>query len=103
YLNEHFVSSFQKVGTFRIVNEQKQGGNVAVYFCTPGGRVLHAVAGPVPPATLLKEARWVITTWDLGLLECKGAGRSRFRSFIAEAHSARMRQGGDPALLARVQ
>jgi len=104
YLNEHFVASFQKVGTFRIVNGQKQGGNVAVYFCTPGGRVLHAVAGPVPPATLLKEARWVISTWDLGLLESKGVGgRSRFTTFVAEAHSARMRQGGDPALLARVQ
>jgi hypothetical protein len=77
---------------------------VAVYFCTPGGRVLHAVAGPVPPAALLKEARWVISTWGLGLLESKGGGgRSRFRSFIAEAHSARMRQGGDPALITRVQ
>ena len=33
YLNEHFVSSFQKVGTFRVVGAQKQGGNVASYFC----------------------------------------------------------------------
>ena len=41
YLNEYFVSSFQKVGTFRIVNGQKQGGNVASYFCAPDGRVLH--------------------------------------------------------------
>ena len=43
-----FVSSFQKVATFRIVaGGQKQGGNVASYFCAPDGRVLHIVAGPV--------------------------------------------------------
>ena len=47
YFRQHFVASFQKVGTFRIVDGQTQGGNVASYFCTPAGRVLHAVAGPV--------------------------------------------------------
>ena len=26
----------------------KNGGNVASYFCTPDGRVIHAVTGPVP-------------------------------------------------------
>ena len=41
YLNKHFVSSYQKVGTFKIVGKQKQGGNVASYFCAPDGRVLH--------------------------------------------------------------
>ena len=51
YLNRHFVSAFQKVATFQIVNgAQKQGGNVASYFCTPEGRVLHAIAGPVDAA-----------------------------------------------------
>ena len=44
YINKHFVSSFQKVATFRIVNGQKQGGNVASYFCAPDGRVLHCEA-----------------------------------------------------------
>ena len=33
FVNEHFVSSFQRVATFRIVGGQKQGGNVAAYFC----------------------------------------------------------------------
>ena len=52
YLNEYFVSSFQKVGTFRIVGGQKQGGNVASYFCAPDGRVLAMdLRGPA-----LKEA-----------------------------------------------
>ena len=54
YINEFFCSSFQKVATFRIVGKQKQGGNVATYFCAPDGRVLHAVAGPVDAKTLLK-------------------------------------------------
>ena len=43
YLNRHFVSAFQKVATFQINAGQKQGGNVAGYFCTPEGRVLHAL------------------------------------------------------------
>ena len=55
YLNEYYVASFQKVATFKIVGQQKQGGNVASYFCAPDGRVLHAVAGPVDSATLLRH------------------------------------------------
>ena len=54
FLNKHFVSSFQKVATFQIVNGQKQGGNVASYFCAPDGRVLHCVAGPVDAGTMLR-------------------------------------------------
>ena len=49
YFEKYFVTSFQRVGTFKIVQtpngpKQKQGGNVATYFCAPDGRVLHAVA-----------------------------------------------------------
>ena len=40
-----FVCSYtimpMKAGTFKIVDGQKQGGNVAAYFCAPDGRVLH--------------------------------------------------------------
>jgi hypothetical protein len=68
-LNKFFVSSYQKVGTFRKTGNQKQGGNVASYFCTPGGRVLHVVVGPVAPETLLKEARWVVDIWKLVPIE----------------------------------
>ena len=56
YLNEYFVSSFQKVATFNIVGNQKQGGNVASVLLRPDGRVLHVVAGPVDAATMLREA-----------------------------------------------
>ena len=45
-IEKHFVSSFQRVGTFRIVGQQKQGGNVATYFCAPDGRVLDRISVP---------------------------------------------------------
>jgi hypothetical protein len=90
YLNEHFVSSFQKVATFKIVNKQKQGGNVASYFCAPDGRVLHVVAGPVNAATLLKEAKWVVTAAEKAVKECKGDG-ARFKALFRKAHAQRLR------------
>jgi hypothetical protein len=91
YLNEHFVSSYQKVGTFQIVNGQKRGGNVASYFCLGDGRVLHAVAGPVDAATLLREARWVVETRKLALVD-SGGDAARYRGFFRKAHADRLRQ-----------
>jgi hypothetical protein len=58
YLNENFICTYLKVGTFRIVNGQKQGGNVASYFCLHDGSVIHAIAGQVNAARLLSESRW---------------------------------------------
>jgi hypothetical protein len=91
YLNASFVSSFQKVGTFRIVNGQKQGGNVAGYFCAPDGRVLHAVAGPVNAKTLLREARWAVETYKLALLE-NPDDPTGLRAFFWKAHAERLRR-----------
>ena len=91
YLNQQFVASFQKVGTFKIVNGQKQGGNVASYFCTPSGQVLHAVAGPVDAATLLREARWAVETNKLAMLNGQDDEAS-FRTFFSRAHADRLRQ-----------
>lgn len=90
YLNEHFVSAFQKVGTFRIANGQKQGGNVASYFCAQDGRVLHAVAGPVDAQTLLKEAKWVVETTKDILAKNEKSGES-IRSLFRKAHAERLR------------
>jgi hypothetical protein len=90
YLNEYFVSSFQKVATFRIVGNQKQGGNVASYFCAPDGRVLHVVAGPVNADTLLREARWVVETTQKALKESKNDGAA-FKAFFRKAHAERLR------------
>jgi hypothetical protein len=91
YINEYFVSSFQKVATFKIVNETKQGGNVAAYFCAPDGRVLHVVAGPVDAATMLREAKWVVETAKKGIEEAKGDG-AKFKSFCRTAHAEKLRR-----------
>jgi hypothetical protein len=91
YLNRHFVSAFQKVGTFRITGGAKQGGNVASYFCRPDGTVLHAVAGPVDAATLLREARWVVETNNMAQLEC-GNYLFRWKAFWRKAHMERLRK-----------
>jgi hypothetical protein len=90
YLNEYFVSSFQKVATFKIVGNQKQGGNVASYFCAPDGRVLHVVAGPVDAATLLREAKWVVETTEKAMKEAKDDGAA-FKAVFRKAHAERLK------------
>jgi hypothetical protein len=91
YLNEHFVSSFQKIATFRIADGQKQGGNVASYFCTPDNRVLHIIAGPVDAATMLREASWVVEAYKLALLDSAG-DNTRSREIMRQAHADRLRR-----------
>lgn len=91
FLNKHFVSSFQKVATFRIVNGQKQGGNVASYFCAPDGRVLHCVAGPVNAATLLREAKWVVDSVKKAMEESRKT-EVPFKALFRRWHAERLRQ-----------
>ena len=95
YLNEYFVSSFQKVATFRIVGNQKQGGNVASYFCAPDGRVLHVIAGPVNAATMLREAKWVVETTKKAMKEAKGDG-GKFKAIFRKAHAERLEERTRP-------
>jgi hypothetical protein len=90
YINEYFCSSFQKVATFRIVNGQKQGGNVAAYFCAPDGRVLHVVAGPVNAAVMLNEAKWVVESTKKAIAESKGDG-AKFKAMMRKWHADRLR------------
>jgi hypothetical protein len=89
YLNRHFVSGFQKVATFKINGGQKQGGNVASYFCTPAGHVLHVVAGPVNGGAFLREARWANDTYNLALLENQKTV-PQLRAFFRRAHLERL-------------
>lgn len=91
YLDEHFVSAFQRVGTFRIVGKQKQGGNVACYFCAPDGRVLHAVAGPVNAATMLRESQWIVETTKKAIADSKGDG-GKFKVLMRTAHADKLRK-----------
>jgi hypothetical protein len=108
YLNEHFVATYLKVGTFRIVNGQKQGGNVASYFCLPDGAVVHALAGKVDANELLREARWALETRKAALtLSTKFAtgdvNLEKFASHIRKAHEERLRDetGYRPPILAK--
>jgi hypothetical protein len=89
-LSKNFVSSFQRVGTFRIVGKQKQGGNVATYFCATDGRVLHAIAGPVDAATMLRETKWVVDTATKGIEISKGDGAA-FKAHMRRAHADKLR------------
>jgi hypothetical protein len=90
FVNENFVSTHQKVGTFAIVNGQKQGGNVACYFCRPDGTVVHAVAGPVKAEVLLAEARFAVELDKLAQLH---GGKSTLKNklTIAEEHQKRVK------------
>lgn len=91
YLNEHFVSAYQKVGTFRIINGAKVGGNVAAYFCTPDQRVLHVIAGPVKADVFLRESRWVNETYKMAMLNSKnGKDATKFKDAFREAHAERL-------------
>jgi len=90
YINKHFVSSFQKVATFQIVEGQKQGGNVAAYFCAPDGRVLHCVAGPVSGEQMLAEARWTVDSARESAAESKRTGTA-FKTLFRRRHAERLR------------
>jgi hypothetical protein len=84
------VSAFQKVATFQIDGCRKQGGNVAAYFCTPAGLVLHALAGPVDAGTFLREARWAKETYELAQLE--GRTAPEHQALFRKAHLSRLRR-----------
>ncbi|MBI3823265.1 MAG: hypothetical protein HY289_11385 [Planctomycetes bacterium] len=91
YVDKYFVAAFQRVGTFRIVGKQKQGGNVACYFCAPDGRVLHAVAGPVNSQQFLAEAKWVVETTEKAIKDSKGDG-GKFKIAMRTAHAEKLRR-----------
>ncbi|MDY3553941.1 hypothetical protein R5W24_003055 [Gemmata sp. JC717] len=91
FVNEYFVSSYQKVATFKIVGGQKQGGNVAAYFCAPDGRVLHCVAGPVDAQTFLREAKWVVETTKTCMKDAKNDGAT-FKEMFRKAHAEKLRR-----------
>ncbi len=100
YVNRHFVSAFQKVATFQVNGGQKQGGNVATYFCTSKGQVLHAIAGPVDAATFLREARWANEAYQLAQLQGAGEIQTFFRNAhltrLQREHNFYLRDGGLP-------
>jgi hypothetical protein len=93
-VNEHFVATYLKVGTFQIINGQKVGGNVASYFCLPDGAVVHAIAGPVDAQVFLREARWALETRKSALtlstrLATGEVDQDKYRTLIQQAHEER--------------
>ena len=95
YFARHFVASYTPVGSFEVRDGQKIGGNVASYFCTPQGRVIHAVLGPVPAPDLLHEAHWALRAYEA----IKNAPRDEQQSLISAAHAARHAAAGKQARL----
>jgi hypothetical protein len=87
YFAKHFVAAHEQVGDFEVVNVKgtltKNGGNVASYFCTPEGRVVHAVLGPVTADELLEQAKWAVENYQAisGLEEVY-----RQQGILAKAH-----------------
>lgn len=90
-INEYFVASFQRVGSFKIAGKQKQGGNVATYFCAPDGRVLGAIAGPVDAKTMLEETQWTIQQTREAIKASKGRA-GRFKALLRKYHAERLRE-----------
>lgn len=86
---DHFESTYQKVGTFRVVNGQKQGGNVATYFCLADGTVVHAVAGVVNAKQFLQEARWAVDIRKLAITQ-SGGDVGRYRAVLRKGHLERL-------------
>jgi hypothetical protein len=102
-VNRHFASTYVKVGTFALVNGQKQGGNVATYFCLPDGRMLHAIAGPVDAGTFLREARWAVHVHQRASLEGRD-DPDRYVHVVQQAHVERLARniGRTPDLVNRL-
>lgn len=73
----------------------KVGGNVATYFCTPDGRVVHAVAGNVGADALLREAQWALDLHERATAEA-GDDAEKWQTLIAAAHGKR--QGEQAAI-----
>jgi hypothetical protein len=90
---ENFEATYQKVGTFRVVNGNKQGGNVASYFCLSDGTVIHAVAGPLDAAQYLQELRWAIDLRKQAASE-SGGDLMKYRRVLRFGHQERLSESG---------
>jgi hypothetical protein len=100
YLNDSFICTFLKVGTFQIINGQKVGGNVASYFCQSNGSVLHAVPGQVGADKLLAESRWAYETRKSAVTLSTSLGSDRvdatkYSAQIRKAHTERFFADGN--------
>lgn len=65
----------------------KRGGNVTSCFCTPDGRVIHAVGGPINQFTLLQEAEWAVDVYKQ-MKEHRIKDLGQQANFVKAAHLA---------------
>ena len=92
-----FAAAVQKVITVRSPAGPKLNGDVICYFCTPNGRVVHALPGPTTAEAFHREAEWAIQ-----LCHASDAGgwgpESVMRQAIREAHFDRLKREHGPTL-----
>jgi hypothetical protein len=100
FLSKHFVAVYDKVGTFKVnvgsdgKTPNKNGGNVAAFFCTPTGYVIHVAAGPRTAEAFLAEAKWATTVYaemladrSAGLIQARAELGSRVAVALKQAHA----------------
>jgi hypothetical protein len=89
------VAAYQQVGSFEVIDEhgklERNGGNVASYFCTPDGHVIHAITGPVAAGELLDAAQWAVTSYT----DATRGRAGEVPALLARAHRDATRNGGD--------
>ena len=109
FLSKHFVSVYDKVGTFEVSvasdgkTPNKNGGNVAAFFCTPNGQVIHVAAGPRTAEAFLAEAKWAKTVYaeiladrSLGAMQARADHGSRMAAALRQAHASALRLLSEP-------
>jgi hypothetical protein len=80
---------------------QKNGGNVASYFCTPDGKVIHVTAKPINADQLLKQATWAVEAYEDVAYSAPGNLRAQ-RTLMERAHIGKL-QGNISAFESQVQ
>jgi hypothetical protein len=101
FLTKNFVSVHDKVGTFQVSSSSdgktanRNGGNVAAFFCTPSGYVIHAAAGPRTGEAFLAEAKWAVAVYSqilsdrtLGAAQARAENIPRITAALRHAHSS---------------
>jgi hypothetical protein len=84
----HFVSAYKKVGTFTKNGANKNGGNVATYFCLPDETVVHVIPGPVNADVFLREARWAVDVYESAVMEHRDDIEGQ-KDYLKRAHAVR--------------
>jgi hypothetical protein len=101
FLTKNYVSVHDKVGTFQVTSSSdgktanRNGGNVAAFFCTPSGYVIHAAAGPRTGEAFLAEAKWAVAVYSqilsdrsLGAAQANAEKIPRITAALRQAHSS---------------